>query len=670
MNFNPNIRSKVMTITINGQKYILSNENKLGGGGQAEIYRLVINGKPMAYKHFFATDKINPAATLRKVGKMQEAKAQIPDELIWPLEIGYKDPQTVDGYAMELLQRNLYRTLYEWTQEDKSKYKWKLSTVIIALLKLHRLMTKLHSIGILLADVLTWHNLLFDRNGGLKLVDVDSVELQAAGIRCVAYTPAFLPPEFDPNGIRDLKAFSENSDWYGYAALVFTAIFGLPPFGGRHDDYKDDDYAARGKNKIWIFHPTTPEGQVESQFRASEPLLELFEQIFLQDKRGVFPVEILEDYLAMLIDCQGPTCFFQYPFDIDKCPSCHCPNNVDIQDEFSIKEETMPVPIMPEVLLNLESHILHAASIGNGQSILVLNNQGDQTWMHTVSDTNRTSFQILPQPLPETSEFVQVGTYTAIIQPDITDVVVIQTKTDEHNDKPYFMGTLDNCYRNEQGNLLVTGSAHRFYFVGKVRDKRYVMMGRIFTTKIKTETLNEVPDIGDIVSIAPLYFTSQDTPILVVYANGIAKIVYPAEDSYQLQLPKKPAPSSRLARVVVDTTDGAVLLRRIYHGGKEPSVVSTIIDSEGKVIFSKCEALANYPSMAAMQSGLFGKLGDKFALFHPTLDGVVLEYLESGKRSLLAATKKLVQPYCRFIWYRGELAMVNNHSIYRIPIKE
>ncbi len=669
MTFRMLTKSKQIKITIAGKEYILSAANKIGGGGQAEIYLIIIDGKEYAYKHFIA-GKID-RGTLQKVVLMQKAKAQIPGEMVWPLEIGYTDQGTVDGYVMELLRMHRYQTIFAWVQSVQSNRKWKLSTVIIALLKLHKLMLYLHSIGIVLADVLTWNNVIFDHSGNIKLVDLDSVEMPAAGIRCVAYSPAFLPYNFNVDAMLRGNAFSQETDWFGFTSLVFATVFRLTPFGGVHPKYADDDHFARGRNHMWVFDPSFPVGQVPTQLVASEELLAQFKRTFIDDWRGVFPVEILEDYLAMLVNCANESCQRQYPNDLDKCPFCHHPNDAEIQDEELIQEIETMNDKGPQLLLTVESLILHAASIGSQQQeFIVFSNQAGRTWMHQVTDGKQAAFQLLPKPLPDASEFLQVGTCTAIIQPELPEVVVLQTKTTLVNDKPYYLGVFENCYRNHSGRLLITGSAHRFYFVREDNGKRYLMVGRIFEREVKAASVCEVPDNGDISYIAPLRYDSVVTPIVVVYSSGITKILcLDGDDVYQVQLPKKPTPTSRLVRVIVDSTDGAILLRRIYHGGKEPTVVSSIVDQGGKVIFNAYEALASYPSMDTMQSGLFGKIGTQFVLLHPTPQGVIMEYMESTKRNLLPATKGLVQAHCRYIWYQAELAMVSNTSVYRIPIK-
>ena len=116
--------------------------------------------------------------------------------------------------------------------------KWRLGVLSNAqltslFLSLHGLVDQVHAAQVVIGDF-NDGNVLF-AGGQPYLIDADS--MQFGGFPCPVGHERFLDPRLYGVDLSTAPKFSEGSDWYAYAVLLFQSLLSVHPFGGTHSKF-------------------------------------------------------------------------------------------------------------------------------------------------------------------------------------------------------------------------------------------------------------------------------------------------------------------------------------------------------------------------------------------------------------------------------------------------
>lgn len=143
-------------------------EQFLGGGGQGEVYRATVNGKPVALKWYFP----NSATPEQRAALETLIKRGAPTaKFLWPLELASSQNVTGLGYIMPL-RAPRYNSLFDLM---KRKIEPSFRTLATTGLELAHSFLQLHAKGLCYRDI-SFGNVFFDpSNGDISICDNDNV---------------------------------------------------------------------------------------------------------------------------------------------------------------------------------------------------------------------------------------------------------------------------------------------------------------------------------------------------------------------------------------------------------------------------------------------------------------------------------------------------------------
>jgi hypothetical protein len=225
-------------------------ERLLGGGGQGEVYRATMDGRPVALKWYLRkTVESDPRLRHRLERAIQRGAPS--DRFLWPIQIATA-PGTPDfGYVMPLREER-FSGLVDLMRARANPTFAALATAGFELAHHYYL---LHSRGLCYRDI-SFGNVFFDsKTGEVRICDTDNVDEngQPGG---VSGTPDFMAPEI----VRGDAAPSTQTDLHSLAVLLFYILHIHHPLDGRKKAAIHSwDLPARqklyGQEPVFIFDP-------------------------------------------------------------------------------------------------------------------------------------------------------------------------------------------------------------------------------------------------------------------------------------------------------------------------------------------------------------------------------------------------------------------------------
>ena len=272
----------------------------LGSGGEAEVYDI---GQDRALKLFKQPDHPDikgiaaeeQAARLRlaeKESKLACFPAHLPQTVISPEDLVFDEHGRLAGYTMKLLRHASLLLRYG----DKSFREGRIGMkeCVEMLLQLHSTVSGVHRQQVVIGDFNDL-NVMVEKSEAF-LIDADS--FQFGPYRCSVFTERFVDPLLcDPalNYLLLTKDYSEQSDWYAYAVMVFRSLLYVEPYGGVYKPQHGVQAASlRPLKRITVFHPDVRYPKPAKPLKTlSDDLLQFFEDTFVRDRREPFPVSLL-----------------------------------------------------------------------------------------------------------------------------------------------------------------------------------------------------------------------------------------------------------------------------------------------------------------------------------------------------------------------------------------
>ena len=199
-------------------------EQFLGGGGQGEVYRAGLGGKPVALKWYFpASATPEQRAALETLVKKGPPNAKF----LWPMELASAQGVPGFGYVMPLRDPH-YKGIVDLM---KRRIEPGFRALTTAGLELSHSYLQLHAEGLCYRDI-SFGNVFFDPDTGDVLIcDNDNVAVDDEAEGGVLGTPRFMAPEV----VRGDALPSTQTDLFSLAVLLFYMFMVHHPLEGRRE---------------------------------------------------------------------------------------------------------------------------------------------------------------------------------------------------------------------------------------------------------------------------------------------------------------------------------------------------------------------------------------------------------------------------------------------------
>lgn len=290
------------TVTIGGRSRQLSPAKLIGKGGEADVYDLGNGQVVKLFKRAGDPDYVGNV-TAQRGAELRIAEHQkklpafpkgLPQQVIAPVELALDKGGAVAGYTMrflsgmEVLLRYGDRRYREQGGIDSDR-------TITTFCNLHAIVNAVHDQGIVIGDFNDL-NVLVDGHDQVYLVDADS--MQFGGFPCRTFTARFVDPlRCGDDELVLMKGHNPESDWYAYATMLFQSLLYAGPYGGVHRPKggKRLQHDTRVLRRITVFHPDVVYPKPAEHFGVlPDDLLQYFHHLYEEDKRGVFPLSLIQ----------------------------------------------------------------------------------------------------------------------------------------------------------------------------------------------------------------------------------------------------------------------------------------------------------------------------------------------------------------------------------------
>jgi hypothetical protein len=280
-----------MKAWIGGACVDLTDRDLLGVGGEARVYRW----RDLAVKLFHPVDpKLKRADKARaqsvldaKIEKIRRFPQGLPKQVVAPLQLVNDDRGAAIGFTMQAVKGSedvLRLGQRKWREGVVSN-----AAVTLLFRNLHTALQGVHAARVVVGD-LNDSNVLFTGEEPW-LIDADSMQFD--GHPCVVGHERFLDPRLYGLDLTKGCLFTRETDWYAYAVLLFSSLLYVHPYGGVHLSYPTPLRRAEARHSVLRPDVTYPKGAAPYRILPDE-VLDWFEGVFDKDRRGVFPVRLLD----------------------------------------------------------------------------------------------------------------------------------------------------------------------------------------------------------------------------------------------------------------------------------------------------------------------------------------------------------------------------------------
>jgi hypothetical protein len=289
-----------MELSLDQERVKLTDSDLLGEGGEARVYRY----RELALKVFHAP----PAALTAKVKKLETFPRGLPGAVLGPLALVRNGKGEAVGYAMKAL-----RGAEDFAR--LSQKAWRLAHlpatgVLEAFRELAQVVQALHGAGVVVGDFNDGNVLLLKRQP--YLIDADS--MQFAGLACTVGHERFLDPRLYGVDLTKTAAFSEGSDWYAFAVMLFSSLLSVHPFGGVHPSLGTLLRRAEARHSLFQRDVKLPRSATAPTVLPDDAQ-HWFRSVFEKDLRTPPP--------ASLLSLPWSTCSCGLEHARAVCPACH-----------------------------------------------------------------------------------------------------------------------------------------------------------------------------------------------------------------------------------------------------------------------------------------------------------------------------------------------------------
>jgi hypothetical protein len=345
-----------------GLKKVPLPTKTLGIGGEATVYPV----GPWAFKIYHPPNhpnyynKKNEQEMARLRLKTIPAKLasfpHLPGRVVQPQFMVYDKKGQIIGYMMRLLEN--VEPLYRYS-EISFRESGALSAHVNEIFKdLHPTVKDIH----LTARIGDFNDLNVLVRANTKafeafIIDADSFDYGPYHGRM--YTPRFLDPLLgDPNLAAislGSTPYNEDSDWYAFTVMLLQCLLLTDPYNGVYRPKNAVDrveHLERWKRRVTIFHPEVNVPKKSISYKVlPDDLLHYFYEVFQKDRRGEFPVKLLNDSNWVICASCGTEHAKSY------CPTCSVPKPVEKKEVVIVRGSVIATEVF-----STKGVILFAAS--------------------------------------------------------------------------------------------------------------------------------------------------------------------------------------------------------------------------------------------------------------------------------------------------------------------
>ncbi|GMU11034.1 hypothetical protein [Corallococcus caeni] len=293
-----------MDVWLEGKKVRLDPQRALGKGGEADVYDLGDGRALKVFKRPEHPDYLGlvpeqAAAKARLAEHQRKLRAfptGLPARVVTPQALATdKKGLEVLGYAMRKLDG--VEPLRRWSEPAFRRAGGKAADAVTVLAGLHRVLGAVHAGGVVVGDF----NDLNVLTVGTDAYFIDADSFQFGPYVCPVFTEKFLDPlrlDAGAQALTPARPATVESDWYAFAVTVMQSLLCVGPQGGIHKPKAQGarlNAVGRLLQRVTVFHPDVQYPKPALP-RASLPdeVLHLFHQVFVEDRRGAFPLPVLE----------------------------------------------------------------------------------------------------------------------------------------------------------------------------------------------------------------------------------------------------------------------------------------------------------------------------------------------------------------------------------------
>ncbi len=304
----------------------LRTASLLGAGGEAEVHALPDGRALKLFKGPTHPDlQLFPEQARAAAGRLAEHQrklpafpAGLPERVIVPEQLAttQRGGGSIVGYAMRKVEGA--EPLLRWG-EPRRIASIGAARVVEVLLDLHASVAALHQRGVVLGDFNDLNVLV--AGAAAWLIDADSFSF--AGFGCSVFTERFVDPlRCDPSGSSPVlvRPHDRDSDWYAFAVMVMRSLLCVGPYGGvlgHSGSGPAIAHAARPLHRITVFDDRVRYPKPALPLHSlPDSLLDHLRAVFVDDRRGAFPVERLHE--LAFIRCSS--CKLEHARA--RCPRC------------------------------------------------------------------------------------------------------------------------------------------------------------------------------------------------------------------------------------------------------------------------------------------------------------------------------------------------------------
>lgn len=290
------------SVVLNGKRIPLSPSMFFNEGGEAVIYNLG-NGKALKiYKQpdhpdFDGFPDQQHAAQARLKERQTKLRAfphGMPGNVIAPEDLATDANGMIVGFSMKFLKG---AEVIARLRKHDVRNTIPGNSIVAMLTNLHFTVQAVHKTHTVIGDFNDLNVLM--QGEDVYLIDADS--FQFGNYLCMAYTQRFADPLLcDPNEQALLLAqpHTADSDWYAYAIMLMQSLLRVDPYGGAYrpkDKNKHLKHTARPLHRITVFNPDVmyPRSAMPLEMLPDD-LLQHFHEVFMKDKRGEFPLALVQ----------------------------------------------------------------------------------------------------------------------------------------------------------------------------------------------------------------------------------------------------------------------------------------------------------------------------------------------------------------------------------------
>ncbi len=314
------------SVYINGRRYRLQPSDIIGQGGEATVYRCAPDEVVKVF--IDPNDPIlahEPDLRRSAQERLDEHQRKLPafptglsSHVITPRALGYDQPSggLIVSYTMRYLDGLAVLMNYADRRFCRQAGIDGNQTVQV-FRNLHSEVEKLHAAHVVIGDFNDL-NVLVTPSAEVFLVDADS--MQFGQFLCRTFMTRFVDPlHCEPDKLVLVKPHSELTDWHALNTMLFRSLLFVSPFGGVHRPKTGPQLAetARILQRITVFSPDVIYPVPALHYGAlPDELLQHFTETFEQDKRGIFPLSLLDN--LRWTTCRSCNAVHARP----TCPAC------------------------------------------------------------------------------------------------------------------------------------------------------------------------------------------------------------------------------------------------------------------------------------------------------------------------------------------------------------